>query len=173
MSKPTLLSLVQDILSDADGDEVNSISDTIEADQCARVIRDTFRNIVDVHDIKYHEGLKQLDATSSSTPAQMTRPEGLHSVEWVKYDMRVSAGGDPRYQEVSYMEPERFIQTTASRTESDSTVTAMTLTSNFQVLIMNDRAPTFYTFLEGYDNFIFDAYDSDLETNLQQSKTLV
>ena len=32
MAKPTLLDLVQDILADADGDEVNNISDTIESD---------------------------------------------------------------------------------------------------------------------------------------------
>jgi hypothetical protein len=32
MAKATLLSIVQDLLSDADSDDVNSISDTVEAD---------------------------------------------------------------------------------------------------------------------------------------------
>jgi hypothetical protein len=173
MAKPTLLEIVQDILSDSDGDEVNSISDTVESDQCARVVRDTFRNIVDVHDISYHETITQLEATGTSTPAQMTRPAGLHSIEWIKYDKRVLVGDDVDLQEVTYMDPLSFIEMTASRTASDANVTTMAMTTNYNVLIKTDEAPTYFTFLEGYDDIIFDSYDSALETNLQASKTLV
>lgn len=173
MAKPTLLEIVQDILSDADGDEVNSISDTVESDQCARVVRDAFLNIVDIHDIAYHETITQLEATSSSTPAQMTRPAALHSIEWIKYDARVLVTDDVNMQKVTYMAPLDFIEMTSSRTASDSTVETMAMTTNYNVLIVNNQAPTYYTFLEGYDNIIFDSYDTDLETNLQASKTLV
>ena len=172
MAKPTLLELVQDILSDADGDEVNSISDTIESEQCARVIRDTYLNIVDVQDVKYHETISNLDATSSSTPAQMTRPAGLHSIEWIKYDKRILVGDDVNMQRVIYMDPLVFIEMTSSRTASDTTVETMAMTATYNVLIRNDQAPTYFTFLEGYDDIIFDSYDKALETNLQQSKVL-
>ncbi len=169
----TLLDIVQDILSDADGDEINSISDTVEGDQCARVVRDTFRNIVDIHDITYHEHLKQLNASGVTTPTIMNRPAGLHSVEWVKYDKRTSVSGDPNYRYVDYLEPDDFIELCSRRTSSDSDVETMTLDSNYALLIKNDKAPEYYTFLQGYDDFIFDSYDSSLETNLQASKSLV
>ena len=38
----TLLQMVQSILSDMDSEAVNSISDTVEAEQVASVIQDTF-----------------------------------------------------------------------------------------------------------------------------------
>ncbi len=108
MAKTTLLDLVQGILSDADGDEVNAIADTIESDQCARVIRDEFRIIADENDLKMQVSLTQLTATGTSTPTQMTRPEGFHSIEWIKYDRRVS-GSDPKFEDISYRDPSSFI----------------------------------------------------------------
>jgi hypothetical protein len=173
MAKETLLDIVQDLLSESDGDEVNSITDTIESDQAARVVRDTFRQIVDGHDLAHHETVKRLDATGASTPNQMTRPEGFYAIEWVKYDKRTTAGGDPKLEEVTYMDPERFIAMTSSRTESDTEVTAVALASSgHEILVRNDQAPNYWTILEGYDTLVFDAYDSSLETNLQQSKVL-
>ena len=44
--KTTLLQLVQSILSDMDSEEVNGISDTIEAKQIASVIEDTYYNLL-------------------------------------------------------------------------------------------------------------------------------
>ena len=174
MAKDTLLEIVQDILSDADGDEVNSISDTVESDQCARVVRNEFKLIVDEFDIKMHETLKQLTATSATTPTQMDRPEGFHSIETIWYDKRTTAGGDPKFEEVLFRSPESFLDFTMSRTASDSDVETQTLSdSGFAIQIKNDKAPQYWTILEGYDDIIFDSYDTSLETNLQASKTLV
>lgn len=173
MAKDTLLDIVQDILSDADGDEINSISDTVESDQAARVVRNEYRDIVDQFDIKMHETLIKLDATSSATPATMTRPEGFHSIEWIKYDRRLTAGGDPRHETINYLEPTAFIELTARRTASDNEVETMALgDSGYDIQIRNDQSPQWWTILEGYDDVIFDSYDSDIETNLQQSKAL-
>ena len=172
MAKETLLEIVQDILSDADGDEVNSISDTIESEQCARVVRTAFRNIIDGSDLNHPRTVKQLEATTATTPIVMTRPEGFHEIEWIKYDKKITAGGDQNYQEVYYKDPKDFIEYTSSRTLSDTEFEAVTLDSNHVIIARNDRAPKYWTILDGYDNIIFDAYDSNLDTNLQASKSL-
>ncbi len=173
MAVQTLIDLVQDILADADGDNVNSISDTIESDQCARVIRDTYRHIVDTYDLDYVEKLVKLDATTTSTPTVMTRPAEVHSVEWVKYDTRTTAGGDPAFEDIPYEDPKSFMDRQSQLNASASNVETQTLSDSGHVLpIYNDRAPSCFTFLEGYNSFVFDAYDSNLETNLQQSKSL-
>ncbi len=169
----TLIDLVQDILADADGDEVNTISDTIESDQCARVIRDSFRNIVDIHDLSAHKEFGQLDATSSTTPTQMNRPDGLYAIEILMYDKRILSGDAPAFLDVIWMDPVDFMKMVRSRTKSDSDVTEVALTSGVNYLVKNDQAPTYYTQLEGYDEFHFDSYDSALETNLQTSKVSV
>jgi len=172
MSKKTLLDMVQQILSDSDGDDVNSITDTVESDQCARVVRDTFDQIVDLHDLHHIKTNKQLTATGASTPTVMTRPEGFYNIEFLKYNKKVTAGGDQKYEYVTFIEPSHFLQFTGNRAASDSTVTEVTLDSGHIILVRNDQAPTYWTMMEGYDSIIFDAYDSDLETNLQASKSL-
>lgn len=173
MAKATLLSIVQDILSDADSDDVNSISDTVEADQCARVVRDCFDQIVDLHDLEHIKTVKQLEATSSSTPNVMDRPEGFHSIEWIKYDVKASASGAQNFEYIDYMEPDRFLERVQSRSTGDSNVTAITLSTGIVVPIITDKAPQVYTVMDtGSDEIVFDSYDSDLETNLQASKSL-
>ena len=173
MAKDTLLEIVQSILSDADGDEVNSISDTIESDQVARVIRNEFYDIVDNYDIEHTKTLTKLTASSSATPCLMTRPEGFHQIEWVKYDKRLTAGGDPDYEYVKYLLPEEFLEMSDNRTASNTDISQMTLPGSTHVLnIKNDQAPTYWTILENYDSLIFDSYNSSLETNLQASKSL-
>jgi hypothetical protein len=174
MAKDTLIDLVQDILSDADGDEVNSISDTIESMQCARVVQNEFKNITDEFDIKMQETLVQLTATSGDTPCQMIRPEGYHSIETIWYDTRLLDGDDPRMEEIRFQDPEAFLEASFALNESATETGTMTLgESGFTIQFRNERAPSRYTILEGYDDIIFNAYDGDLETNLQASKSLV
>lgn len=172
MAKDTLLEIVQDIMSDGDSDEINSIGDTVESEQVANIVKQEFLMIADQFDLSHHKTIKKLDATGASTPAMMTRPEGFYDFEWVKYDKRTTAGGDPDFQTVLWMEPGPFVEMMAQLNASDTNVGTMsvnTITLNHY----NDRAPTYYTFLDGYDNIVFDAYNSSLETNLQNSKTLV
>lgn len=168
----TLIDFVQQILSDADGDDVNSITDTVESDQCARIVRDSFDQIVDIYDLDHTKATKQLEATTSATPVVMTRPEGFYNIEYIKYDKRVAAGDPQRYQTVTFMEPKRFLEYTGNRTSSDTTVDEVTLSSGHVLLARNDAPPTYWTILDGYSSLVFDAYDSGLESNLQASKSL-
>jgi hypothetical protein len=173
MAKDTVLDIVQNILSDSDGDDVNSISDTVESLQCANLVKDVFDQIVDGYDLHLHETLLRLTATSASTPTIMERPEGFHNIQWIQYDKKTTAGGDQKYDEVLYMAPKAFMEMTTSRSLSDAEHEAMTLPdSGHIVVIKNDRAPTYFTLLEGYDDIVMDSYDSSLETNLQNSKSL-
>lgn len=173
MAKKTLLDIVQQILSDADGDDVNSIVDTVESDQCARVVRDCFDQIVDSNvDIYHHKSTVQLTATDAATPNVMERPAGLWAIEWLQYNKKATAAGDQRYENVSFVDPDRFMVITGNRTASDTDIQEVVLDSGHSILVKNDQSPTYYTFIEGYDDIIFDSFDSALETNLQASKSL-
>ena len=46
MAKLTLLEMTQDIMSDMDSDEINSINDSVEALQVAQIIKTTYYNII-------------------------------------------------------------------------------------------------------------------------------
>lgn len=172
MAKETLLNIVQDILSDADSDDVNSISDTVEADQAARCVRTAYDNLMDGADLGTIKTVLKLDATTSATPNIMTRPEGFYDIEWIKYNVKETSGGDQKYQDVTYMTPKDFIDYTSARTASASDVEEVPTDSGHNILVKNLQAPTYWTMFEDYNDIIFDSYDSDLETNLQQSKNL-
>lgn len=173
MPKATLLNIVQDILSDADSDDVSSISDTVESDQCARLVRDCHDQIVDLHDLEHLKILTPLTATSASTPNVMERPEGFHTIEYIKYDKRIAAGDPQNFQYVEYMEPHKFLELVHSRSTSDSTVDAITLSSGVIIPVRNDTAPTYYTVMDaGSDELVFDSYDTGVDTNLQASKSV-
>lgn len=177
MAKMTLIDAVQQILSDADSDTVDSINDTVESEQCARCIQDAFNRIVNLHDLEHIKQIDRLDATSATTPNVLLRPEGLHSIEWVQYDTKVAASDPQKYNYMTYYEPDEFLTKIQGRNTDDSTVDAVNLvTLGMDVIlpIRNDQAPSFYTVMDsGSDHLVFDSYDSDLETNLQQSKNLV
>jgi len=174
MAKKTLLEMVQSILSDTDADNVSSVGDTVESEQAVQVIRDTHDYIVDSMDLGHVKTLDKLEATSASTPNVMTRPEGLYDIEWIRYNKKITAGGDQTFENVRYLPPSDFIDLVSSRTVSDSNVEEVTLSTGAVIPVVNDRAPTYYTIMDqGSDEIVFDSYDSDLETNLQESKSLV
>lgn len=172
MAKPVLKDLVQDLLSDIDGDEINSISDTLESTQIATVIRDVFRNIADEYDLETIKESFQLTASgTSSRPTHMTVPESYHSIEFVKYDMATTIGGDQKFEDVCWLEPKDFVDYVNARTESASNITEITDPSSVLLLIRTDAGPQYWSTLDGGDTAIFDSYDSDIESTLQSSKT--
>jgi hypothetical protein len=60
--KKTLLEMTQDILNDMDSDEVNSISDTVEAQQVANIIKTCYNEMISNRDWPHLRKLVQLDS---------------------------------------------------------------------------------------------------------------
>lgn len=84
--------MVQDILSSMDSDEVNSINDTIEAQQVANVIKNVYNDIISTIELPEQYELFQLDASGDNAkPVVMYRPEAFGNIEWLKYNKEGSA----------------------------------------------------------------------------------
>ena len=85
----TLLEMTQDILSDMDSDEVNSINDSVESLQVAQIIKTTYYNIIDGRDYDFLYELFQLDASgTSSRPTHMKLPENIIDLKYIKYNCK-------------------------------------------------------------------------------------
>ena len=65
--KMTLLEFVQDVLNDLDSDEVNSISDTVEATQIANVCRSVYYDVITTVDLPEHTELMTVTGLSDSS----------------------------------------------------------------------------------------------------------
>lgn len=171
----TLLEIVQDLLSSASGEEVNSIFDTVESEQFARAVKDCYEVLLATIDLPEREGLFELDASGTSLkPTLMTLPSTAESIYWVKYDGRTSTDTSSVIQDVIYLPLDKFLEMTYSLDMDDSTVSSFNTTINnatVEIRYRNDRAPTYYTTTDE-TTLLFDSYDSAVDSTLQKSKTL-
>lgn len=171
MARLTLLEIVQDIMSDMDSDEVNSIDDTLESSQVAQIVKTTYFNIIDGRDWPHLYRFFQLTASGLTTrPTHMTIPEGVINVRYVKYNTKTLVGDKDLYTQMKYKTPEEFMDIVNKRDSTESIVDVVADATGISLNIYNERPPQYYT---SFDNevIIMDAYDSDLESTLVTSKT--
>lgn len=162
--KSTLLQIVQSILSDMDAEEVDSISDTIEAQQIASVVEDTYYNIIAGREIPEHRKLVALTSLSDSTrPTHFTYPSNLKSLTRISYN--VSETATPEWRDIKFVTPEYFLDNM-----SDDELEVDTVVGTVPIYVWNDRMPTYYTSFDD-TRIIMNAYDATVETTLQASKT--
>jgi len=160
----TLLSLVQSILSDMDSEPVNSISDSIEAEQVASVIEDTYYNFITTRDIPEHRRLLKITSLSDNSKPTHFQYVG-RQIYWVRYNINETGG--TTYKEIKYVEPGDFV-TRNSGTSNITTVTDVAAGTN--LLIANDKMPSVYTSFDD-EHIVMDAYKSTVDSTLQNSKT--
>ena len=161
--KKTLLEIVQDILSDMDSEEVNSISDSNEARQVARIVQTTFYNLIATREIPEHEELLKLTpASDSNFPTHFEYTDNVKEITDVWYE-----DSDGFYREVRWIEPLDFLNRTDRVTEDF--VTVFDKNGGTKLRIKNDANPTFYT---SFDDkwIVMNSYDSSVDSTLQFSK---
>jgi len=173
--KRTLLQIVQRVLESIDSDEVNSVSDTVESTAVSHIVERCFYNIVDMAELKNQKTLFNMTASgSTSKPVLMTRPTNVKTIEWLEYNIETSTDTDQRFVRLTYLPLPDFLEMTNKLRESDTNVDVMTLTitglGDVTFLYRNDYRPCYYTTFDD-DNFVFDAYDSAVDSTLQSSKT--
>lgn len=170
MAKKTLLDIVQDILSDMDSDEVNSINDTVESLQVARVVRSTFDNVITGREYPHKNTLLKLQASLDVTkPTHMKLPENVIELLSLNYNKKKLADTKEKYSKVTYVSPDEFILKTNYRDSSADNVLVVE-EADVDLFILTDTAPSFFTSFDD-EWLVFDSYDSLVDSTLQESKT--
>ena len=173
--KYTLLQLVQQILASMQGDEITAIADTEESRAVALIVKENYFYITGRADLPEHNELYQLTETSSSTPTLMTMPSTSATIEWLKYNHKLTADTDNNYQYVKYMSSESFLDMLNSQNSDESFVDQYNLTINsntFSIKHRTDKMPEWWTTWND-GQILFDSYDSTEETFLRKTKTMV
>ena len=162
--KSTLLQVVQSILSDMDSEDVNTISDTIEAQQVASVVEDTYFNIIAARSIPEHNKLIPLvSLANNAKPTHFTYP--ARTKQLMRVDYNIGTASVPDYREIVYVEPLVFID---RMDETAKKVT--TVDQSVELFVANDKDPSYYTSFND-NHIIMDAYDVSVEANLASNKT--
>src|SRR5687767_10947133 len=121
MQKLTLLQMTQNILSAMNSDEVNSITDTVESQQVAEEIRNTFYDIFSNRDIPELEGIVNLESAGSvDTPNVLIIPSNVQHIKWVKY-RNYRTTDAVSFSDLEYLDPEYFIKRIVEASEGLTT----------------------------------------------------
>lgn len=170
----TLLELVQSILSSMESDEVDSITDTVEAWGVALLCRDVFYDCAADRGWPEHEALFELNASGSDLqPTLMTLPENVIKTNWIRYNTKLATETNAIYTDIEFVPFTRFLER-QSGYQTDVSAGQMTITSNtesFEMLYATNKQPSFYTVFDN-NQIIFDSYASTIDTTLQKSKTM-
>jgi hypothetical protein len=161
----TLLQVVKNALAAMDSDSVDTIylqdGGTEESEQIAMFAEGLFEHMHAIYDCPYTKLLTQLDAVSDNTkPNYLKVPQNVIEVEWLKYNDK----------NVTWLDPLDFVEMANSRLSTDTNVETVTGYEGNLIKIRNDRDPEYYT---SFDNeyLVFDSYDSNSETTLQNTNT--
>lgn len=172
MAKMTLLEIVQKVLVSINGDEVSSISDTVEAMSIANIVEDVYFNLITNTVIPEHRELLKVEGLASVTyPNYLQLPAGTENITSFRYDNTTDVSTEVIYKEVKYVSPEDFINRTITRLQSADNVVVVTDHSGVKLLIQDDKFPDFWTSFDDY-RMVFDSYNSDEDTTMQESKSM-
>ena len=171
MPKKTLLEMTQDVLNDLDSDAVNSIDDTVEAQQVAQIIRSCHDELTSNRNWPTQKTLIQLEASGSlSRPNYLQLPSGIK--EMVEFRYNAIKDGETRiqYKEVKWMYPDEFLNFTNQRNSDNTNVQQVQDDSGVVLLVLDDVAPSYWTTFDD-EWVICDSYDSAVDDTLKKSKT--
>ena len=171
-AKMTLLEIVQDVLNDIDSDEVNSISDTVEATQIANVCRSVYYDVITTVDLPEHMELMTVSGLSNSSRPNYMDANSVTEIKELRYNVSETIG-ELEYKLIDYVPPDEFIQKIVTRDTSQTEVIIVTdPTNGISLPILNNKMPDYYTSFD--DRYLcFDSYESSVDNTLQTSKTMV
>lgn len=172
MAKMTLLEIVQDILSDMNDDEVNSVSDTIESLQVAQIVKSVYFELIGNKNWPHLRELTQLEPSgTTSRPTHMKVPELVKEVEWVEYNnIKSSEPTRNRWEKIKYVSPDEFLVITSAYNNTEADVDVITDISGATFHIKNDVNPSCWTSFDD-EYVVFNSYDNTLDSTLQNSKS--
>lgn len=161
-----------------DGEEVDSISDNVEAMQVAYIIRDTYNDVTARLQLPNKFNFFELVASGDPTkPTLMYLPSNVSSVEFIKYNNVDTSAGEssPKFLDVQFQNIDVF-ENAMSKLNSDTMTNVQTFShtisglGTFDFLCYNDRPPTKYSTWDDY-TLVFDSFDADNDTTLVANKT--
>lgn len=170
MAKLTLLDITQDILNDLSADPVNSITDTVESQQVAQIVKSTYFALMHVRNWRGNQQLLNLIASGdASLPTHVTLPENLSELSFVNYDCRLQSDNRKVYRAVRYVYPDEFLRRQNQYDDTVDYIDVIQDPSGVQLLIRNDVPPTVWT---SFDDkvLVFDSYNKNVEDTIQSSK---
>lgn len=174
--KLTLLQIVQKTLEALNLDEVNSISDSPDAEQVAQIAQDSYYELLNQSDWPHTIRLEQLESVGDADkPNYLRIPDEVVRIDDLKYDHTLTDNDDLpvdliEIKTLKWCSPVDFLQLTQSRNTEVDEIETITDFNGVRFHIFNDRGPRFWTSFDD-EYVVCDAYNSEVESTLQGNKS--
>lgn len=169
----TLNEIVQDLMSSLDSDEVNSIHDTVESVQVARIVRGVFYDCASDLGLERHEGLFELlPSNDPNKPVIMYVPSNVYNVYWVKYNTKLNTDTHSSYVDMKKIDFLDFFEKQSSLTEDGMEEFVYSINGEpYEFRYLTNKMPTCYSTLTS-STLIFDSFDINEDSTLVKNKTM-
>lgn len=172
-NKSTLLQVVQRALDAMNHINVNSISDSEEANKIAREAKEVYYELMDRDDWPHLLQAKPLEAVSDTTkPNYLRIPTDVVRIDSIRYETTQAVDTARYFDEIEYLEPNQFLEHVLQNRSDQDNVTTVTNDNGVPMFIRNDQRPFYWTTFNDED-IVFDSYDSEVDTTMQSSKSIV
>lgn len=172
--KKTLLRIVQDILYDMDSDEVNSISDNVEATQVARKVENVYWDLVARLNLPERKTFYELDPSNDiDLPVVMYRPEFATSLDFLRYD-KAGDGEPAHYEDIIQLSLNVFLNVVYAMDRNSTETGSYELeigAQTFTFYYKNNAYPKYFTAIDDRI-LLFDAFHEDIDDTLVSNKTM-
>lgn len=166
--KLTLLQIVQKVLETMDSEDVNSISDSVEAMQVASFCQDVYDYFIIEKLVPEHKELTKLVALAdNTTPTHMKYGDNIKEFDSVYYNHSEDAAKTD-WREIHFVEPLEFLMRTDN--QSSNYVLVADKNGGTNLSIGTDQHPTFYTSFDN-EHIVMNSYKSTVDDTLQESKS--
>lgn len=169
--KLTLLDMVQDILSEMDSDEVNSIDDTPEAGQIVQILKNCYFEMISNRNWPHLKKLTTLEHSGDlSKPTHLKLPENIKELDYFNYNKaKITDKAQVNYSEVRFLYPDDFLRYCSNRRTTDN-IRIVKDYGGTDLIIKTNQAPEYWT---SFDDvyLVCDSYDSAADDTLKAAKT--
>lgn len=174
MPERTFLSLLQEVMSLMNSDNVNTWAETVESEQVGYLIKKTYYEFINSIDTTDFDGLIEIETYGDvNKPTYMKIPVPVKNVTMLKYDCKENINDTKvRYKDIPYKDPHTFINNVLSRDSTSINIIQVQDPSGVTLLIDKTKNPSYYTSFDGR-TLIFDSYKDSIEATLQKTKTLI
>jgi hypothetical protein len=169
--RKTLLQIVQDILESMGENKVNSINDSQTAYRVAKIVEGVWWELREHRNWSDSYVLRGLSPLGLATPTHLLITPEIKQIDWIKYDKRKEWDAKPEYKEVTYLDPIDFLDITNSRDATAANVQTVADTGGVQLFLRTDTSPTYYTSFDNNGHIVFDSYNTDVDSTIQEAKT--
>lgn len=153
----TVLQYVQACLSTMDSDSVTTISGTVESQQIADCLFDTYYELLNREEWDWLHGPIQLVQVGSAlTPTSFTIPPLVRQLKYISYNID-ETGTSYTADEILYVPPEEFLRRYGNSTVGTGTQQLVTLGSQLKFFVTNNQQPKYWTTFDD-TTIVMDAY---------------